>query len=149
MRMILGSLAVGLLVLYVVWKWKRAGQASTALSDAERAARDSFERLKQSPHFVHLKQYIDGKYRADVGAAVDPEAYETCYLVLFQGPTGKRILAGEGDAGATHLIAYLKRKASPSRIQVALDLSTRECTEAELGAFAWDAVVPQLMHLLT
>ena len=51
-RIVFGIFFFGFLAAYDAWRWKRAGFVSEAMAAERRAARQSFESLKQDPGFT-------------------------------------------------------------------------------------------------
>jgi hypothetical protein len=135
-------LGVGLLVAYLAWKWKRAGEGSEALTAERLAARQSFEQLTRDPRFFRLQQYVSTKYRTTFDPTADPVTYRIRSIALWDS-AGQRLFAQNGGV-ARWLIAYLERGDAPARIQVSLDLQNGVCGEAEVGRLAWSGVVVEL-----
>lgn len=138
LRILLGLVVLG---LWLVAKWKRAGEVVGA-DDAERRAQwQSFEMLQRDPRFLHLLQYLHAKgYRTTFDRPSDPAAYRVAYIALWD-ERGQRHLAQQGDA-AQQLVAYLERDAAPKRVQACLHLQSGTCTDTEVGWMGWSGLVP-------
>ena len=141
-RIVLGIFVFGFLAAYYAWKWKRAGFVSEAMAAERRAARHTFESLKQDPRFHALQQYLHSKYRTTFDGASDSATYCIRYVGLMDG-MGQRLFAPNG-AGARYLTAYLERGDKPARIQASLDLQTGVFGEAEVSRLGWSAVIPPM-----
>jgi len=141
-RVLISFLGVVALVVYVAWKWKRASDTSDAIAAERKAARESFELLKQDPRFLNMWQYIASRYRATFDRTPDSATYCIRYIGLLDG-TYQRLFAQNGP-GARYLVAYLERGDEPARLQVTLDLQTGTCGEVALGWLAWQGSIPAM-----
>ena len=138
LRLLLGLVVLG---VWLVARWKRAGEVVEADDEERRAQWQSFEMLKRDPRLVHLQQSLHAKgYRTAFEPAADPTAYRVAYAVLWDAQW-RPLLAQQG-AAAAHLGVYLEREAAPKRVHACLDLQTGVCGEKEAGLTGWGGMVP-------
>jgi hypothetical protein len=142
----LGGSGVGAVVALLVLgallaaRWKRAGEVVDA-DDAERRAQwHSFETLKHDPRFLHLKRYLDTRYRTTFDPSADGATYRIRYMALWDASW--QVLVAQDGAGARYLVAYLERGDNPTRLQVCLDLQTGICNEREVGLMGFSGQIP-------
>jgi hypothetical protein len=139
-RILIGIVAVPFLALEVAGRWKLAG-AYVEADDAERRAQwQSFEVLKRDQRFLHLKRYLDGRYRTTFDQAVDAATYRILYVDLWSA-SWQPLLAQSG-ARARYVVAYLERRDKPARLHVSFDLETGICKEGEVGLMGWGGRIP-------
>ncbi len=139
-RIVTFIVGVGVLVAYLAWKWKRAGDVSEAEAAERKAARESFEQLKDDAHFLHLLRYLHAKYRTAFEPAPDAVTYRIRYIGLMDERYGR--LFAPDRARARYLVVYLQRRDNPARIQATLDLQSGACGDMAMGALGWDGLIP-------
>jgi hypothetical protein len=138
-----GLIVVGVVIFFVAAPKDESagasgeGQAGSGPGAApERSPRDSFA---SDPRFQHLGQYMQGRFATTFDAPTTPDVFQIVHVACM---TAEGAVVGQADPSARYAIAYLKRGAEPSRMQVSLDLATGQCGEAPLGWMQWKAVVP-------
>jgi hypothetical protein len=139
-RIVGGIVGVLFLALQIAARWKLAGEVVEA-DDAERRSQwQSFEMLKRDQRFLHLKRYLDRRYRTTFDQTADPATYRILYADLWNA-SWQPLLAQNG-AGARYVVAYLERRDKPRRLQVRLDVETGVCNEGEAGLTGWSGRIP-------
>lgn len=135
-----GLIVVGVVIFFVVSPKDEAGAEGGDQpgggSTPARSPRDSFA---SDPRFQHLGQYMQGRFPTSFDPPATPDVFHVVHVACM---TAEGAAVSHDDASARYVIAYLKRQAEPSRMQVSLDLTTGQCGETPLGFLQWNAVVP-------
>lgn len=137
-RIVVGVGSGILLLGYLAWRWKRAGDYVAA----EQAHRDDalryFEALKSDPRWHALQALIQQRYPISFVEG-DPATFVVQYAALVddQGFTHRL----DNPIGPTRVTALLVRKQPATQLYVSMDLRTGEPRE-DAAPYGWTYIGP-------
>ncbi len=125
-------------IAYRVWsRWQGAKAVSEGDEAARLAWKEGFQTLQQDTRFLELKKYAESQVALTLDVPTD-DRYQLVYATVMD-EKGSTFALQDIDQG-TFLIIYVK--GTLGRKQFALNLKDRSTSTNDLGALAFQAVVP-------
>lgn len=137
LRLVLFVVLVALLTWRIWSRWQGAKDVSDADAATRQAWKEGFQALQQDPRFRELKKYTESQIKLSLDLPLD-DAYQLVYATVMD-EKGQNFPLQEIDQG-TFLIFYVK--GTQGRKQFALNLRDRSTSTSDLGALAFQSVVP-------
>jgi hypothetical protein len=132
---------VGIVALVAVIVWRLRGRSpwrKVLTKDMQRKISDD---LKTDRRFIALRRQVEERFPTTFERTDDFLTYRICFLALCN-QSGRFLEPGHPEAVV--LVAYMRRKARPSRIKIEMDVRTGKIRETEIDRPHWDMVVPDL-----
>jgi hypothetical protein len=136
---LLAIVGIVALVAVIVWRFRgRSPWRKVLTKDMQMKISDD---LKTDRRFIELRRQVEARFPTTFDRTDEFLTYRICFLALCN-QTGRFLEPGHPEAVV--LVAYLRRKAKPSRIKIEMDVRTGKIRETEIDKPHWDMVVPDL-----
>lgn len=133
-RILIGAAAIGFLIVYFLWKWRRAGQVMEASQAYAQEMSSYMAAMKQDPRWLRLAASLRGKY-ALAEPGTDPRAHEVHQVALVDD-SGFMYRQHGGTPGATRVCALLVRSQPPEQVFVSMGLESGDLRE-DPAPYGW------------
>lgn len=140
MRIVLGVVCGLLLIGYLAWRWKRAGDYVAAEEGRKDASRAYFEAIQRDPRWHALLGHIQQRYAISFDFhGADPATFVVQYIGLVDDQGFMYRI--DNPVGPNRVVALLARKQPKTQVYLSMHLQTGELRE-DPAPYGWTYAGP-------